>query len=198
MKINGHYETETQEFKTSLSELDKGIMSLTAMLNKSGKGKVYFGVSDDGDILGLKSSLGRETIKKIGTRISETVKPAVVPKIYFEEYGEATIIVVEVEGYNKPYSVSGEYRIRVGSENRKIDPELVTVAMKYDVQDIVAMLPGHWTYRGKLREAHRRLRQLEEERMRTGKHISASEFWSDKYKRLMDADEEEDSDYVPL
>ena len=125
MKINGHYETETQEFKTSLSELDKGIISLTAMLNKSGKGKVYFGVSDDGDILGLKSSLGRETIKKIGTRISETVKPAVVPKIYFEEYGEATIVVVEVEGYNKPYSASGEYRIRVGSENRKIDPELL-------------------------------------------------------------------------
>lgn len=125
MKINGQYETETQEFKSSLSEMDKGISSLAAMLNKGGKGKVYFGVSDDGEVLGLKGTLGRETIKKIGTRIAETVKPAVVPKIYFEEYGVETVIVVEVEGYNKPYSVSGEYRIRVGSENRKIEPDLL-------------------------------------------------------------------------
>lgn len=84
MKITGSYETETQEFKTSLSELDKGIMSLTAMLNKNGRGKVYFGVSDDGEIVGLKGTIGRETLKKIGTRIAETVKPVVVPEIYFE------------------------------------------------------------------------------------------------------------------
>ena len=125
MKITGSYETETQEFKTSLSELDKGIMSLTAMLNKNGRGKVYFGVSDDGEIVGLKGTIGRETLKKIGTRIAETVKPVVVPEIYFESYGEKTIIVVKVEGYNKPYSAAGEYRIRVGSENKKIDPELL-------------------------------------------------------------------------
>ena len=125
MKINGHYETETQEFKTSLSELDKGIITLTAMLNKGGKGKVYFGVSNEGEVVGLKGSLGRETIRKIGMRITETVKPTIVPKIYFEEYGTETIIVVEAEGYNKPYSASGEYRIRVGSENKKIEPELL-------------------------------------------------------------------------
>lgn len=125
MKVNGHYETETQEFKSSLSELDKGIVALTAMLNKGGKGKVYFGVSNDGEILGLKGSLGVETIRKIGMRITETVKPTIVPKIYFEEYGTETIIVVEAEGYNKPYSASGEYRIRVGSENKKIEPELL-------------------------------------------------------------------------
>jgi predicted HTH transcriptional regulator len=125
MKVNGHYETETQEFKSSLSELDKGIVALTAMLNKGGKGKVYFGVSNDGEILGLRGSLGIETIRKIGMRITETVKPTIVPKIYFEEYGTETIIVVEAEGYNKPYSASGEYRIRVGSENKIIEPELL-------------------------------------------------------------------------
>ena len=125
MKINGQYESELQEFKASLSEMDKGIVSLTAMLNKNGKGKIYFGVADDGEVLGLKGTLGKETIKKIGTRIAETVKPALVPRIYFEEYGAETVIVLEAEGYNKPYSASGEYRIRVGSENKKIDPELL-------------------------------------------------------------------------
>ena len=125
MKINGQYESELQEFKASLSEMDKGIVSLTAMLNKNGKGKIYFGVADDGEVLGLKGTLGRETIKKIGTRIAESVKPALVPRIYFEEYGAETVIVLDAEGYNKPYSASGEYRIRVGSENKKIDPELL-------------------------------------------------------------------------
>ena len=125
MKINGQYESELQEFKASLSEMDKGIVSLTAMLNKNGKGKIYFGVADDGEVLGLKGTLGKESIKKIGTRIAESVKPALVPRIYFEEYGSKTVIVLEAEGYNKPYSASGEYRIRVGSENKKIDPELL-------------------------------------------------------------------------
>ena len=125
MKINGQYESELQEFKASLLEMDKGIVSLTAMLNKNGKGKIYFGVADDGEVLGLKGTLGKETIKKIGTRIAESVRPALVPRIYFEEYGAETVIVLEAEGYNKPYSASGEYRIRVGSENKKIDPELL-------------------------------------------------------------------------
>jgi predicted HTH transcriptional regulator len=125
MKINGQYESELQEFKASLSEMDKGIVSLTAMLNKNGKGKIYFGVADDGEILGLRGTLGKETIKKIGTRIAESVRPTLVPRIYFEEYGAETVIVLEAEGYNKPYSASGEYRIRVGSENKKIDPELL-------------------------------------------------------------------------
>ena len=125
MKIAGQYEDETQEFKASLSEMDKGIISLAAMLNKHGRGRIYFGVANDGEVLGLKGTLGHETVKKIGTRIAETMKPAVVPRIYFEQYDEKTIIVVEIEGNNKPYSASGEYRIRVGSENRKIDPELL-------------------------------------------------------------------------
>lgn len=125
MKLDKYYETETSEFKSTLAELDKGIVSLTAMLNKGGSGTVYFGVRNDGEILGLDGMLGQETVKKIGTRIAEVVRPAVVPKIYFEEHGEKTIIVVEVSGYNKPYSANGEYRIRVGSENKKIDPDLL-------------------------------------------------------------------------
>lgn len=125
MKLDFAYESETVEFKSTLAELDKGIISLTSMLNKSGSGTVYFGVRNDGEILGLDGMLGQETVKKIGTRVSEIVRPAVIPKIYFEEHDGKTIIVVEVTGHNKPYSANGEYRIRVGSENKKIDPELL-------------------------------------------------------------------------
>ena len=125
MKLENCFETETVEFKSTLAELDKGIVSLTAMLNKSGTGTVYFGVRNDGEILGLDGTIGQETIRKIGTRIAESVRPAVVPKIYFEEHGGKTIIVVELSGRNKPYSASGEYRIRIGSENRNLEPDLL-------------------------------------------------------------------------
>ena len=126
MKLADCYETETQEFKTSLSELDKGILSLTAMLNKSGKGKVLFGVANDGTVLGLNGMMGQETIKKVGERVAEQVKPSIVPRISYETYGEKNIIVLEAEGHNKPYSSSGEYRIRIGSENKKIDPSVIS------------------------------------------------------------------------
>ena len=86
MKLDNTYETESQEFKSTLSELDKGILSLTAMLNKSGKGKVYFGVSDSGEVIGLDGTVGQETLRKLSARVYETVRPQIVPKIYFEYY----------------------------------------------------------------------------------------------------------------
>ena len=112
MRLDNTYETETQEFKSTLSELDKGIVSLTAMLNKSGKGKVYFGVSDSGEVIGLDGTVGQETLRKLSARVYETVRPQIVPKIYFEYYEDKAVIVIEAEGYNKPYSANGEYRIR--------------------------------------------------------------------------------------
>ena len=39
MKIEGQYEDEPQEFKASLSEMDKEIVSLAAMLNRMPKKK---------------------------------------------------------------------------------------------------------------------------------------------------------------
>ncbi len=126
MKLENNLETEKQEFKTSLSELDKGLLSLSAMLNKDGYGKIYFGVANDGTIIGLNSTIGEETIKKISMRISELIKPTIVPKIILERYENLIYIVVEASGYNKPYSCGGNYRIRIGSENKKIDPSTLS------------------------------------------------------------------------
>ncbi len=125
MKLEIPFENENQEFKTSLAELDKGILSLSAMLNKSGKGKLYFGVANDGTIIGLNNNIGEETLKKIGKRIHELILPHVVPKVSFEFYNNSTIIVVEAQGYNKPYSCKGEYRIRVASEDKQIEPDVM-------------------------------------------------------------------------
>ncbi len=58
-------ENETTEFKKDLGQLDKGILSLTAMINRHNRGTVYFGVDDDGTVVGVKPAL---TIsKRFGT-----------------------------------------------------------------------------------------------------------------------------------
>lgn len=125
MKLDFDYEDEKQEFKTSLAQLDAGIDSLSAMLNKHCDGTIFFGVDNDGNIVGLKDQLGKETAKKISHRISEYIKPVIVPDISFLEYEEKIVIKVSAHGNNRPYSSNGNYLIRVGSENKKIDPDLL-------------------------------------------------------------------------
>lgn len=125
MKLNVHYEDEKQEFKTSLSELDKGIDSLAAMLNKHCKGTIFFGVDNKGEIVGLNGQFGEETIKKISSRIQEILKPTIIPEITFDFIDNKKIIKLSAQGNNRPYSSMGNYLIRVGSENKKIDPDLL-------------------------------------------------------------------------
>ncbi len=116
------YENETVEFKKSPSQLDRGLEALSATLNKSGHGKVAFGVLDNAEIEGAKD-FSRETIKKIGTRIKEAIVPSVLAKITPIAHGDKTVIEVEASGDKKPYACFGNYLIRVGSENKKILPE---------------------------------------------------------------------------
>lgn len=119
MEYKTKYENEHIEFKSSLSRLDRGIESIAAMLNKSGHGLVVFGVDDNSNIIGIKN-LGKETIKKITTRIIEAINPIVYPNIEHRNIDGKEIIELEVYGDKKPYSCFGLYLIRVGSENRKI------------------------------------------------------------------------------
>lgn len=127
MKLNIKYpiEDEFYEFKTSLAELDKGIEAMAAMLNKHSKAEVFYGVTNDGEVIGLNGQIGEETAKKVEQRISEILKPATIPSIVIEDYDGNKIVHVTVKGNRKPYSSSGNYRIRIGSSNKKIDPELL-------------------------------------------------------------------------
>ena len=119
MKLN--IETEHIEFKLSTAKLNRAIESLVAMLNKHGKGKVLFGVQDDGTVIG--QDVGNKTLKDISESINQKIKPSVIPTIEPLIYDNKIVISVEVKGSNKPYSANGLYLIRSGSENKKIEPE---------------------------------------------------------------------------
>lgn len=45
-------ENEVIEFKKTTSELKEGIISIASILNKHGSGKLYFGIKDNGDVIG--------------------------------------------------------------------------------------------------------------------------------------------------
>ena len=117
-------ENETTEFKTSMSQLDKGIIGLTAMLNRHNHGTLYIGVDDDGNVIGM--DVGAGTLETIRNRIRSFVQPQVVPEISRHETDDGrSYISVRVTGYNIPYSCDGRYYIRNVSSNESAGPDVV-------------------------------------------------------------------------
>ena len=116
-------ETEHIEYKSSVSQISKALESLSAMLNKHGEGCVFFNVDDKGKP--IKKDISSKTLKDISEAITTRIKPAVIPSIEIKKINKISVISVVVKGNNKPYSADGKYLIRSGSENKKLDPEIL-------------------------------------------------------------------------
>ena len=106
--MNLGIESEKMEFKKSTNELIEGVISLSAMLNKHGEGTVYFGVKNNGDVIGQKD-LNENTMRDVSRKIAEGIKPQIIPTIALELIGNKKIIKVAVKGNNIPYSAFGKY-----------------------------------------------------------------------------------------
>ena len=50
--MNFGLEDETLEFKKTTGELNEALKSICAMLNKHGKGTIYFGILPNGEVKG--------------------------------------------------------------------------------------------------------------------------------------------------
>jgi ATP-dependent DNA helicase RecG len=62
-------ENETFELKKSTSELKEAVISIVAMLNKHQRGEVWFGVKNDGAVVGQQVS--DKTMRDVSKAISE-------------------------------------------------------------------------------------------------------------------------------
>ncbi len=114
-------ETETLELKKSLIQLKEGIISLSAMLNKNGKGKVIFGINDDGKVFGV--TLGKKTKSDIAHQIQVSLKPLPLSlEINEVEEEDKTLIVIESKGTDTPYSAYGRYYIRLNDSDILMQP----------------------------------------------------------------------------
>jgi predicted HTH transcriptional regulator len=110
-------ESETVEFKSSLSELKEGIVSMVAMLNKTGSGTVYFGIADDGNLVGV--NIGKDTLKNLTSTVFDSTDPHIIPSVEVLEEAGKNYICVKVTGNSRPYLYKGVVYVRTGEEDRK-------------------------------------------------------------------------------
>src|SRR3990167_8686484 len=103
-------ENETTELKKSTSELKEAIISICSILNKHGKGTVYFGIEDDGRVVGQQ--IGKSTIKDISKSISDHLEPKIYPDIKIQKLSGKDCIVVNFSGLDTVYSAFGRYYLR--------------------------------------------------------------------------------------
>ena len=111
-------ESETVELKKSTSELKEAVIAVTAILNKHGQGRVYFGIKNDGSIIG--QDIGENTVRQISQAITNNIEPKVFPKIAVKRIKGRVCIMVTFSGSAMPYFAFGRAYMRVGDENKQL------------------------------------------------------------------------------
>lgn len=112
--------TEKFELMKSTEEIKDAIIAMVAMLNKSRKGSLCFGVTNSGKIIGQK--ITKKTIAVIDKAIKKGIKPRINTHIRETYFGKKSCIQLEFAGEQAPYKAFGQTYIRVNHENLKTTP----------------------------------------------------------------------------
>ncbi len=100
------------EFKERLANLDR---EMVAFANASG-GEIIIGVSDDGEIKGIK--INNPLLSQIHD-IARNCDPSI--QIHLKKHKEQHVLVVQIEeGSNKPYKCRDGFFLRVGPNSQKL------------------------------------------------------------------------------
>ena len=121
--INLGDETEKLEFKKTTAELEKGIVSIVAILNKHGAGTLFFGVNPNGDAVG--QIVSESSLRDVSKAIREKIKPEIYPTVSRVSLNNRDCIRVDFEGNDCPYSAKGRYYIRTADEDCDMSPEML-------------------------------------------------------------------------
>ena len=125
-------ENEFIEFKKTTSELKEGIISIVSILNKHRSGKLYFGVKDNGEILG--QDVSNKTIREVSKAISENIEPKIYPIVNKIKMNDKECILVEFDGNDIPYLAFGRAYMRVGDEDRQLTmKEIRNIILKDEI-----------------------------------------------------------------
>ena len=111
-------ESETLELKRSTSEMKQAIVSIAAILNKHQKGELYFGVRDDGTVIGQQ--VGEKTIRDVSNKISSGIEPKIYPLVENVVINGKECIKVAFSGNEVPYFAFGRAYMRSADEDRQI------------------------------------------------------------------------------
>lgn len=111
-------ESETIELKKSTSELKEAVISVAAMLNKHQRGEVWFGIRNDGSIIG--QTVSDKTLRDVSHAIALHIEPKVYPAVEIREVEGKSCIRVECHGNEYPYFAYGRAYMRVGDADRQL------------------------------------------------------------------------------
>ena len=100
----------TVEFVDGMGNLRDAVRSMTAMLNRFNRCKVYIGVSDDGGVIG--SGYGEAEVSEVESLIATSMNNRPHAEVSVHNVGERCYILVDAEGYETPYSFDGWFYIR--------------------------------------------------------------------------------------
>jgi ATP-dependent DNA helicase RecG len=115
------HESDTLEFKKSLSLIEPALKSTCGFLNHHG-GVISFGRTNTGVIIGVDPT--DHSLRKLSQQITSRIKPEITPDIrVIEEQGKHLIVVMVPEGPSKPYFLDGIAYMRTGTENRVMPPD---------------------------------------------------------------------------
>lgn len=119
-------EGKTLEFKENTLNLKGIIKSIIALANTAG-GTIVIGVKNQSkEVIGLKNPLLEE--EKISNAIADSISPLMIASIEITSYQNKELLVIQIPHLAGPYYLKqqgeelGTY-IRLGSTNRKADPE---------------------------------------------------------------------------
>lgn len=114
-------EDSTHQFKRIINDVTSLATEMVAFSNSEG-GRLYVGVSDQGEIIGLTSDEVRDTNLKISNAASQLVHPSINPITQNFPTESGTVIVIEIpQGLSKPYQDNdGRFWVKSGSDKRKV------------------------------------------------------------------------------
>ncbi len=119
MKQKKFKESETIELKKSTAELKEALKSIVAILNKHQSGKLYFGIKNNGDVVGQHST--ERTVREVSTAIASKIDPVIYPSVEELKIDGKLCLKVSFSGNDVPYFVDGREYIRVGDEDRRLE-----------------------------------------------------------------------------
>jgi ATP-dependent DNA helicase RecG len=120
-KLNQKKESDTVEFKKSLSEWKEIVETVSALSNTSG-GIIFVGISDEGNIIGV--NIGQRTIEDLADKIKQNTDPKIYPSISVLDLADKSLIEIKVaESPSKPIFAFDKVFKRVGKSNHKVSSE---------------------------------------------------------------------------
>ncbi len=113
-------EDEYTEFKKTTGELNEAMVSISGILNKHRRGKLYFGLKNDGT--SFQFMITDSTVRDVSRKIFEAIRPQIFPTVTTDTIDGNEVIIVEFQGNDVPYSAFGKYYMRTADEDRELTP----------------------------------------------------------------------------